>query len=114
MVQVMVLILLANRYLRTPLERLNISTNIGHQINDDHRVNLELTYGESQATGEGSPAFFSGTTALKLSQDYAFFSEATRKFFTDNNIKGDIPVGYIAQALATANTHRIGLWPGPR
>jgi len=90
---------LAYRYLRTPLERLNISANIGHQINDDHRANLELTYAESKATGEGSPAFFSGTTALKLSQNYAFFSDATRKFFTDNSIKGDIPVGYIAQAF---------------
>ncbi|MDR6981461.1 outer membrane receptor protein involved in Fe transport [Rheinheimera pacifica] len=46
-----------NSFMRTPLERINFVTQMNYDINDDHRMTMELNLSRSDAYGESSPAF---------------------------------------------------------
>jgi len=70
---------LDNKYVRTPLERINVTTQFNYEIAEDHSMNFEFLYSDTSAFGESSP-IFKGTT---LRADNAFFSAETQQFFAD-------------------------------
>ncbi len=70
---------LDNKYVRTPLERINVTSQFNYDIAEDHSMNFEFLYSDTSAFGESSP-IFKGTT---LRADNAFFSAETQQFFTD-------------------------------
>lgn len=70
---------LDNKYVRTPLERINVTSQFNYDIGDDHSMSFEFLYSDTSAFGESSP-IFKGTT---LRADNAFFSAQTQQFFAD-------------------------------
>ncbi|RVU37418.1 TonB-dependent receptor [Rheinheimera riviphila] len=87
---------LEHTYLRTPLERLNLSANWSYQINDDHRFSFESTYSNSKAFGESSPAFFVLSGANGIDPLNPMLTDATRKFFADNKVTTQLQNTYLA------------------
>ncbi|GAA0816714.1 TonB-dependent receptor [Colwellia asteriadis] len=73
---------LDNKYVRTPLERLNVTTQYNYNINDDHTMSFEFLYSDTSAYGESSPIF----KATSLRADNAFFSDETQQFFADRDV----------------------------
>ncbi|WP_234399118.1 TonB-dependent receptor domain-containing protein [Pseudoalteromonas sp. T1lg75] len=74
---------LEHKYVRTPLERLNASANVNYDINEDHKMSFEMTYSNTSAYGESSPAFF---YLPGNSTDNPFFSDETQQFFDDRGM----------------------------
>ncbi|WP_278403611.1 TonB-dependent receptor domain-containing protein [Pseudoalteromonas ruthenica] len=74
---------LEHKYVRTPLERLNASINVNYDLAEDHSMAFEMTYSNTSAYGESSPAFFylGGN-----STDNAFFDDQTKQFFADQGM----------------------------
>ena len=74
---------LKHKYVRTPLDRLNLNANYTYEINDSHTMGFELTYSNTHAYGESSPAFY----ALGgMRADNAFFSDETKDFFSSRGM----------------------------
>lgn len=44
-------------YLRTPLDRINFTSHMNFEFNQNHAMNLEVNFSKSDAYGESSPAF---------------------------------------------------------
>lgn len=74
---------LNHKYVRTPLERLNLSSNVNYEFSDAHSMAFELTYSNTHAYGESSPAFH---TLSGMRTDNAFFSDETKQFFSDRDM----------------------------
>lgn len=85
-----------NSFLRTPLERINFVTHMNYEINDDHRMTMELNLSRSEAYGESSPAFMQFYTY----GDNALLTQATRDLIgttaTAANPDGRVTMGYLA------------------
>jgi outer membrane receptor protein involved in Fe transport len=90
---------LKHKYVRTPLERLNLSTNINYDFSEEHSMAFELTYSNTHAYGESSPAFF-GLGGMNA--DNAFFSQDTKDFFTEREMSS-----YTAYLTTDALGNRI-------
>lgn len=80
-----------NSFMRTPLERINFVTHMNYEINDDHRMTMELNLSRSEAYGESSPAFL----FFGLSGDNALISQEARDLINDNT-SGVVGLGYLA------------------
>lgn len=79
-----------NSYMRTPLERVNFVSHMNYEINDDHRMSMELNLSRSEAYGESSPAFL----FFGLSDDNALISQDARNLIS--NAGGIVGLGYLA------------------
>ena len=80
-----------NSYMRTPLERINFVTHMNYEINDDHRMTMELNLSRSEAYGESSPAFL----FFNLQGDNALVPQATRDLINTTANKR-VGLGYLA------------------
>lgn len=74
---------LDHSYVRTPLDRLNLSSNVNYDFNDAHSMAFEFTYSNTHAYGESSPAFF-GLSGMNANN--AFFSQETKDFFAERGM----------------------------
>lgn len=86
-----------NSFMRTPLERINFVTHMNYEINDDHRMTMELNLSRSEAYGESSPAFI----GFVLRGDNAMLPQAARDLIGTANVgatypSGAVSVGYLA------------------
>ncbi|GAB2934412.1 TonB-dependent receptor domain-containing protein [Rheinheimera gaetbuli] len=80
-----------NSYMRTPLDRINFVTHMNYEINDDHRMTMELNLSRSEAYGESSPAFL----FFNLQGDNALIPQATRDLINTTAAKR-VGLGYLA------------------
>lgn len=80
-----------NSYMRTPLERINFVTHMNYEINDDHRMTMELNLSRTEAYGESSPAFL----FFNLQGDNALIPQATRDLINTTAAKR-VGLGYLA------------------
>ncbi|WP_372767297.1 TonB-dependent receptor plug domain-containing protein [Pseudoalteromonas sp.] len=89
---------LEHKYVRTPLERINVNTQVNMELADDHNMTFEMLYSNTSAFGESSPAFF---YLRGMKADNAFFNDETKQFFADRNMSS-----YNAYFLADTFGHR--------
>jgi iron complex outermembrane receptor protein len=73
---------LDNKYVRTPLERVNVTSQYNYDINDNHSMSFEFLYSDTSSFGESSPIF----KGVGLQADNAFFSNETQQFFADEDV----------------------------
>lgn len=81
-----------NSFMRTPLERINFITNMNYDINDDHRMSMELNLSRSEAYGESSPAFINFT----VNSDNGFLSPQASALIANANANRRVTMGYLA------------------
>lgn len=73
---------LDNKYVRTPLERINVTSQFNYELHENHSMSFEFLYSDTSAFGESSPVF----KATQLRADNAFFSDETQQFFANEGV----------------------------
>ena len=62
-------------YFRTPLNRINFTSHMNYEFNQDHTMNLEVNFAKTDAYGESSPAFLVMQGANAIQPDNAFLPD---------------------------------------
>lgn len=62
-------------YFRTPLNRINFTSHMNYEFNQDHTMNLEVNFAKTDAYGESSPAFLIMRGANAIQPDNAFLPD---------------------------------------
>lgn len=62
-------------YFRTPLNRVNFTSHMNYEFNQDHAMNLEVNFAKTDSYGESSPAFLVMQGANAIRPDNAFLPD---------------------------------------
>ena len=71
-------------YFRTPLNRINFTSHMNYEFNQDHTMNLEVNFAKTDAYGESSPAFLVMQGANAIQPDNAFLPDNAAGLIGEN------------------------------
>lgn len=81
-----------NSFMRTPLDRINLVSNMTYELNDDHRMQVEINLAKTDAYGESSPAFLN----FVVRGDNALLNNDARALIGRSNVSATYPNGAVS------------------